>query len=149
MSEDIETKLHREGLTLTPIKTRAYAYMIDDFLISMLVFISFPSIFDSTLSNEEIISMVQSILFEVMLIKILYQSIFVTLYGATVGKIVMKIKVVEADTLDKPRFAVALNRAVFRIISQLFYGLGFLWGFFNPTRQTLHDKTARTLVINA
>lgn len=149
MNEDIETKLDREGLTLTPIKTRAYAYMIDDLLISMLIFISFPSIFDGTLSNEAIISLIQSILFEVMLIKILYQTIFVTLYGATVGKIVMKIKIVEVSTLDKPRFVVALNRAVFRIISQLFYGLGFLWGFFNPEKQTLHDKTARTLVINA
>jgi len=149
LNEDIETKLHREGLTLTPIKTRALSYMIDDLLISMLILISFPSIFDGTLSNEAVISLVQSILFEVMIIKILYQSIFITLYGATVGKIIMKIKVVEISTLDKPRFSVALNRAIFRIISQLFYGLGFLWGFFNPEKQTLHDKTARTLVINA
>ncbi len=70
-------------------------------------------------------------------------------YGATLGKIIMKIQIVEASTLSTPSFTSAFNRAVFRIFSELFLYLGFLWGTMNPLRQTWHDKTARTLVVDA
>jgi uncharacterized RDD family membrane protein YckC len=52
-------------------------------------------------------------------------------------------------TLQNPNIESSINRAIFRIVSESFFYLGFLWGFFDPARQTLHDKTARTLVIDA
>jgi uncharacterized RDD family membrane protein YckC len=42
----------------------------------------------------------------------------------------------------------ALNRGIFRVISELFFYLGFLWGLLDPTTQAWHDKTAKTLVVN-
>jgi uncharacterized RDD family membrane protein YckC len=84
-----------------------------------------------------------------MAMKIIYQTFFVMQYGATLVKILMKIQVVEVKTLSTPTVASAFNRAVFRIISELFLYLGFLWGTMNPLHQTWHDLTARTLVVDA
>lgn len=74
---------------------------------------------------------------------------FVMQYGATIGKIMMKIKVIEISTLDNPSWLSALNRGIFRVISEMFLYLGFLWGMMDPARQTWHDKTAKTLVVDA
>jgi uncharacterized RDD family membrane protein YckC len=70
-------------------------------------------------------------------------------YGATLGKILMKIRVVTLSTAQRPLFATALNRAIFRVISEILFYLGFLWAMLDPTRQGWHDKTAKTLVVNA
>ncbi|MDQ7059804.1 MAG: RDD family protein [Sulfurimonas sp.] len=69
-------------------------------------------------------------------------------YGASIGKIVMKIRVIEIKVLNNPNVLVALNRAIFRILSEMLFYLGFLWGMLDPSRQTWHDKTAKTLVVN-
>ena len=60
----------------------------------------------------------------------------------------MKIKVVEIKTLDNPNVLVALNRGIFRVISEMIFYLGFLWGMLDKSRQTWHDKTAKTMVVN-
>ena len=61
----------------------------------------------------------------------------------------MKIRVIELRSVQKPTVISSLNRAVFRVVSELLFFLGFLWGLLNPERQTWHDKTARTLVVDA
>lgn len=70
-------------------------------------------------------------------------------YGATIGKLAMKIRVIEINTLENPNVLVALNRAIFRVVSEMLFYLGFLWAMFDPARQGWHDKTAKTLVVNA
>ena len=84
-----------------------------------------------------------------IILKIIYQTFFVYQYGATLGKLAMKIKVIEIRTQSNPSFASSLNRAIFRIISEMFFYLGFLWGMMDPLKQTWHDKTAKTLVIKS
>ena len=83
-----------------------------------------------------------------MAMKIIYQAFFVMQYGASLGKIAMKIRVIEIKTLDNPNVISSLNRAIFRVISEMLFYLGFLWGMMDPSRQTWHDKTAKTLVTN-
>ena len=85
---------------------------------------------------------------EYMMMKIFYQAFFTMKYGASIGKIIMKIRVIEIDTLQYPNVLSSLNRAIFRVISEMMFYLGFLWGMLNPTRQSWHDKTSKTLVVN-
>ncbi len=85
---------------------------------------------------------------EYMAIKIFYQAFFVMQYGASLGKIVMKIRVIDLKTLQTPNVIISLNRAIVRVVSEMFFYLGFLWGMMDPSRQTWHDKTAKTLVID-
>ena len=148
MNEEIEEKLHREDITLAPIKKRAMALFIDELLLSFLLIIALWDSFSVATTTEEIINITNTFVLEYMALKIIYQTFFVMQYGASLGKIVMKIRVIELNTLQTPNVVVALNRAIFRVISEMLFYLGFLWGMMDPSRQTWHDKTAKTLVIN-
>lgn len=149
MNEEIESILHREGFTLADTKKRAMAFFIDEMLLSFLLILALYDNFSSATNIEEWINLTNQFVLEFMMMKIVYQAFFVMRYGATIGKIVMKIKVIEIRTLDNPNVLSSLNRAIFRVISEMFLYLGFLWGMMDPARQTWHDKTAKTLVIDA
>jgi len=149
LNENIQNILHREHLTLASIKKRALAFFIDEMLLSFLLVIAMSDAFSNAKTMQDIIIVTNSYLFEYLLMKIVYQTFFVMQYGATLGKLAVKIRVIEIATLANPSFVVSLNRAIFRIISEMLFYLGFLWGVMNPTRQTWHDKTAKTLVVNA
>jgi len=149
LNEEIEKLLNREHLHLASIKKRAMAFFIDEMLLSFLLIIAMSDSFSNAKSVEAIIILTNTYIMQYMMMKIVYQTFFVMQYGATLGKLAMKIKVIDIQTLDNPNFAVSLNRAIFRIISEMIFYLGFLWGMFDPQHQTWHDKTAKTLVIDA
>jgi uncharacterized RDD family membrane protein YckC len=149
MNEEIERLLAQEQLTLASVPKRFIAFVIDNFLVSLLFVAIIWNSFMQATTTEEILNVTNSFILEYMALKIIYQTFFVYMYGASIGKIVMKIRVIEIKTLQKPSIAAAFNRAVFRVISEMIFYLGFLWGVLNPTRQAWHDLSARTLVIDA
>ena len=149
MNEEIENILHREGILLASNKKRAMAFFIDEMLLSFLLVIALWDSFAQAVTMEQMINITNTFVLEYMLIKIIYQAFFVMQYGASIGKIVMKIRVIDINTIQTPNVVVSLNRAIFRVISELLMYLGFLWGLLNPERQTWHDKTAKTLVVDA
>jgi len=65
----------------------------------------------------------------------------------TLGKILMKIKVVNSD-YKKLSIVNALGRSVSRIISGIILGIGYIMVLFTKNKQALHDKLAKTYVIN-
>jgi len=148
MNEEIENILHRENITLADIKQRSLAFFIDEILLSFLLIIALWDSFSKAVTMEDMINLTNSFVFEYMFMKIVYQAFFIMQYGASIGKIVVKIRVIEIRTLTNPTVVSALNRAIFRVISEMFFYLGFLWGILDPARQTWHDKTAKTLVVN-
>ncbi len=149
MDESIEHRLREAGLELAPLGRRTVAYAIDDILISMLfVFLLWEPI-SMAQSAEEIAAVVNSVWLLMAMAQIIYHTWFVWQYGASLGKIARKMQVVEAASLSRPRFIVAFNRAIFRVISGMVLYLGFVWAFFDPLRQTWHDKIASTLVVDA
>jgi len=148
-NEDLERALHREGIELASIGQRALAFVIDEILLSFLLIVAMWDAFGDVSTTQEMILLTNQYIFEYILIKIAYQTFFVMQYGATLGKMAMKIRVIDTTTMSNPSFATSLNRAVFRVISEMFFYLGFVWGMMDPLRQTWHDKTANTLVVNA
>ena len=149
MNEELENILHREEITLASIKKRSMAFFIDEMLLSFILLIALWDSFVDAKTVEEVIYVTNTYVLEYMAMKIFYQAFFVMQYGASIGKIVMKIRVIEIKTLQNPSVISALNRGIFRVISEMFFYLGFLWGMMDPSRQTWHDKTARTLVVDA
>ena len=149
MNEELEEKLYREDIQLASTQKRAMALFIDELLLSLILIFSLSDAFANAQTVEAMIELSNTFMLEYMAIKIIYQTFFIVQYGATLGKIAMKIRVIEISTMQKPRLASAFNRAVFRIISEMLFYLGYLWGMFDPARQTWHDKTARTLVVDA
>jgi len=148
-NEDLERVLHREGITLASIKKRAMAFVIDEVLLSFLLIVAMWDSFIKASDAQEMILLTNQYLFEYLLMKIAYQTFFVMQYGATLGKMAMHIRIVDTQTMDNPSFLSSLNRAIFRVISEMFFYLGFIWGMMDAMRQTWHDKTASTLVIDA
>ena len=149
MDERIDSLLQREHLELSSIRQRAAAFGIDELLLSVIMIIILWDPMSKAQTMESMIAVTNSFLLEYMAIKIIYQTFFTMQYGATLGKIVMKIRIIELATLSSPTFLSAFNRSVFRVVSEILFYLGFVWAVLDPYRRSWHDRTARTLVINA
>lgn len=149
MNEQLDEMLDREHLQVASLKARSAAFGIDELLISTLLFIVLWDNIEQAKSLEAIIGLTNHFLLEFMAIKIVYQTFFTMQYGATLGKIAMKIRVIEVKTLSNPSFFSAFNRSVFRVVSEALLYFGFLWAFLDPYRRSWHDFTAKTLVVNA
>jgi uncharacterized RDD family membrane protein YckC len=148
MNDDIDLLLNRERLKLSSIQSRAAAFGIDETLLSVLLLIVLWGPISSAATTEAMIGVINTFVLEYMAIKIIYQTFFTVQYGATLGKIAMKIRVVDINTLSNPRLLSAFNRSAFRIVSELILYFGFLWGILDPYKRTWHDFTARTLVVD-
>lgn len=149
MNTELESLLLREKLELSSIRARAAAFGIDELLLSFILIVILWDSIRAASNVESMIMVINTFILEYMMIKIAYQTFFTMQYGATVGKIVMKIRIVEIRTLSNPGFLSAFNRSVFRIVSEALFYLGFVWAFFNPARRAWHDLSAKTLVIDA
>jgi uncharacterized RDD family membrane protein YckC len=145
---DLEERLFRENIQLAKIEKRVLAHAIDDVILSIILFIIIAESISTAQSQAEMILLVNSFLFEFMFIKFIYHSVFTALYGGSLGKIIMKIKVV--NTLDFGEISIldSLNRSFMRLFSEMIFWLGFLWGVFDPNKQSWHDKSAKTIVVD-
>ena len=138
-------------LELASMRSRALAFVIDDLLVTFIVLIIFWDNIIAVSQNMEAMMylMKTDLVMPLIILKVLYQVVFVWYYGATIGKIVAKIRVIDANHWGRVSFFSALLRSVGRIFSEMFFYVGFLIGFFNDGRKTFHDFTGRTLVVNA
>ncbi|HHH37534.1 MAG TPA: RDD family protein [Epsilonproteobacteria bacterium] len=130
-------------------KKRVGAFVIDDLVVSFLFLAIFWSQLASLRTVEEVNLFLTENFLIIVTIKILYHTLFVWQSGMTLGKYMMKIKVVTQQTGDIPKLHIALSRASLRIVSETFFYLGFAMAFFNPMVQTLHDKLTGCVVIDA
>ena len=137
---------------------RIWSFMIDDMVINLLLMIIFSSQLSALMSgitevNEASVMMINQFIMDniaiVLAIKVLYHTILVWQSGMTVGKYLLKIRVVEINSGMRPSFTQAFWRASVRLISEMFFYIGFVFAFFSPLHQTLHDKLSNCVVTNA
>ncbi|MFV1995441.1 MAG: RDD family protein [Verrucomicrobiales bacterium] len=67
--------------------------------------------------------------------------------SATPGKMILNLKIVDAETFGKPSTTQLLIRFFGYIASMIPACLGFLWVAWDPRKQGWHDKLARTVVV--
>lgn len=146
--EEIIERFEQENITLAPFPKRFFAYVIDEILVSILFVLIYLEAVGDQGNIEDTINMINSMVVYIMSLKVLYQTFFVTMYGATLGKIFLKIKVISINDLENPKLIPSLARAMVRVISESVFYLGFVWALMNPKRETWHDKAAKTLVVN-
>jgi uncharacterized RDD family membrane protein YckC len=65
----------------------------------------------------------------------------------TPGKLVLGLRIVDAETGATPPVNRLVLRYVGYLVSALPLGLGYLWALWDPRRQGWHDKMAGTLVV--
>ena len=148
-NDELIEKFESENITLASLQKRGFAYLIDEILISVLFAVIYLDQIPDNMNTEEMIGAINGLFGYVIILKVIYQTYFVWMYGATLGKIAMKIRVISTDDLENPSLILSLSRAAFRIISESIFYLGFIWAALNPKRETWHDRVANTLVVNA
>ncbi len=147
--EQLQTQLDSEDIKLATFNKRAIAFMLDDMVISLLFAVIFWDKFKTMVEPDALILFVNSLFIYIILVKTVYQTVFIALYGQTLGKMVVKIRVINREYLDQPSYLEALQRGVIRALSEVVFYIGFIWANFTPLRQTWHDKFAKTLVVDA
>ena len=140
-----------DNLQLASMRSRALGYVIDDFLVTIIIMMIFwEDIISVSQDMDALMYLLKAELaFPLIMLKVIYQTFFVWYYGATIGKIVVKIRVIDANKWGRVSIISSFLRAVGRIFSEMYFYIGFLIGFFNNGRKTFHDITGRTLVVNA
>jgi uncharacterized RDD family membrane protein YckC len=145
------------SLPIASIQKRIASFVIDDLVISVFIFIIFYDQFSEVFSNmtvvdqaaiETINAFIAQNIMVIFAVKILYHTVLVWQNGMTLGKYLMKIKVIDLETEKVPGFSKALLRASIRIPSEVLFYLGFLMAFFVPLKQTLHDKLSNCVVVD-
>ena len=138
---------------------RLAAYLIDFVLLSLVMFIivvvSGSYLEDSTGPNQPIVPIAvetgtadraRAIAAIGYILPIVYMIGFWTWRGQTPGKMALGIKIVRTDGYPIG-FARSILRYVGYIISGLMLMLGYVWIAFDPKKQGIHDKIARTYVV--
>jgi len=141
--------MNKNNLELATTRARMLAFVIDDFLITFIIIAMYWS--NIAASGNDLVSILivmNEFVWQILILKFIYQSFFVWYYGATIGKIITKIRIIDYNDLGSVSLSNSLVRSMLRIISEMFFYIGFIFAFFTEGRQTFHDKLARTLVVN-
>ena len=141
-------------LFITMGKSDSSAF-IDDGAPSLLDKYQFLSYADGIINGPSRISFFESFLrifpgpaaMGLFVLPLLYYVLFEGLWGATIGKLFLGIRVRRKDG-GKINFVTAFIRFFGRLISTMIFMLGYVLALFDNKRQTLHDKIANTLVLN-
>ena len=149
------------ALPIADSKKRILAFVIDDIVVSLFFLIIFYDQItaylqaipldqqaDTQLVLEAMNQFIAAQLMPLLGLKVIYHTVLVWQNGMTLGKYLMKIRVVSLLDNEKPLFMTALSRAMLRIPSEVFMYLGFLMAFFTPLSQTFHDKFSNCVVID-
>lgn len=147
--EKIEEILAREEIQVAHLWKRVVAHFIDDLLISMVVIgMYWEKIMQNAGDAEVIIGMISNSWLILYVLRIVYHWLFVRYFGATIGKIVVKVRVIELGLLDNPSSKQALVRSILRALSEFLMYLPFLYIVTNPLFRGLHDKASQTIVVD-
>lgn len=130
------------------IGRRMVSFVIDDLLVSFLFIAIFYGQIVSLGTQEAMIFFVAQNSWVLLLLKMFYHTFFIAYSGATVGKYFAKIVAIDETSGEKLSWSMAALRAIVRVIGESLFYITFLFAFFSPKRQTLHDKLTNCVVVN-
>jgi uncharacterized RDD family membrane protein YckC len=81
-----------------------------------------------------------------MLLGVSYEVLLIGAYGATLGKMACRIKVVVADG-SKVSYLRALGRYFAKLLSWFICGIGYIMAGFDEEKRALHDRICNTRVV--
>ena len=146
---DIENILDREGLRIARDDKRILAFVVDDIIISILITAVFYNQIMALKGDlEGVRNLFSDMFLYITVIIILYQTIFTSMYGASIGKIICKIKIIKIDTLDKPNLFESFLRSFLRSGGCSLLYIPLLIAFATPLRRAMHDIFSKTIVID-
>ena len=136
-------------LELASTSSRIKAFVIDDLSITLLiVLIMWDSIASTNGDLVVVMTLMNEAFLQIVILKFIYQTFFIWYFGATIGKIVTKIRVIDFENFGRVSLASAAVRSAGRIFSEMLFYIGFILAYFTESKQTFHDKFGKTLVVN-
>lgn len=90
--------------------------------------------------------MIVALYLVLILLHVAYKVFFVGRFGATPGKMVLKLKVVMADG-SRVTYGRALTRFFAEIVSALTLYIGYIMAAFDEEKRALHDRICNTRVV--
>jgi len=145
-------KLNTGKMDYASIGTRFGAAVLDGLLLWIVSFVTqmlLMAVMASTSRSQPNLAIViQIILFLVgMAIGLSYETFMIGKYGATLGKMAVKIKVVTADG-GPVSYSRALGRYFAKFLSGMICFIGYLMAIFDQEeRRALHDRICDTRVV--
>lgn len=139
---------------------RFVAFLIDSLLASLLIAPLVRYLFASdinpldffrpenimTLDLASMLTFIYSQIFS-LAITVAIIIVFWIYRSATPGKIILGLKIVQANNLQPLSTGQCFARYLGYYLSSLFFCMGFLWVAFDTRKQGWHDKISNTLVI--
>ena len=114
------------------------------FSIDLIVLYSTLRMAGLTMGDWQLLPPVPMLAF-LLLLKLSYFGAFTAACGQTIGKMAAHIRVVSDDVpLDPAR---AIRRTIVSAVSLLAFGAGFIPALLDPDHRALHDRVARTRVV--
>jgi len=133
---------------------RALAQVIDGLLIGVPLFVLTVSIGGDLSDSDNDNLLWLTVLW--LAVSLVYSTAFVAISGATIGKRIVKIKVVNRADGSPVGWTYAAVRALVPTVAGLIPVIGFalniavyVRAFFHPLRQGLHDAAAGTVVVRS
>lgn len=151
-----EKDLDRENLQLSSVKKRFLALVLDELIFIVLIFLSIvvgqetqtnPANFDT--AYVEMVEKIAKMATLLNIVIVAYETLFVYLYGATPGKIWQRIYIIKTQDFSRLSFFDALVRAISKQLNRYIFYFGFFLVFVGEFRQTLQDRIAKTIVVDA
>ena len=150
---------------LADLGPRILAYLIDSFIVGAIIGVAYGIVAVLILvmagatsgseAGQEASSLFILLICLVMIPLTLGITFFNLIYlagknnGQTIGKKVMKIRIVKEGGGSFGYMDAFLRNVVGYWISSLVCDLGFIWGLFDSRHQTWHDKIFKTVVVKA
>ncbi len=135
-------------MIVASIPKRGVAFIIDEVVVSFYFMAIFWDEISAIKSADAFEMFAADNLIVLFGLKVAYHTFFIGLNGMTLGKYLVKIKAVDLETKQSIGFIRAFIRAVFRFANELFFYIGFWFALFAPLKQTLHDYSTNTVVID-
>ena len=137
---------------LASIGQRALAQVIDSVIIGIPLFFISTSVSGDLTEADNGSLLVVTVLW--LGVSLFYNTAMIAVYGATIGKRIMKLMVVNREDGSAVTWTYAAVRALVPTVAGLIPVVGlaanlvvYLRAIFHPLRQGLHDAAAGTIVV--
>lgn len=125
---------------------RLLAQIIDAIILGVLGYLLFGSAVTNVTGADGLYSVNVSFTNWQTLIPVLYTILFWIWKGATPGKMVLGMKIINVDGSDLT-WGRAIGRYFAYFVSAIVIFIGFIWIGFDSKKQGWHDKLAGTYVV--
>lgn len=144
------------SFTLATFSQRALAFSLDVIVLTLslgaIFYLLFGAIFFEAVTTPMRLAEILGLSFTQMRFADIGPAVVAVVmlvkFKGTPGKLLMKLEIVDVDTLQALSYSKALLRQIGYIPSTLALGLGFFWMLQDDKNQCWHDKLGHSLVIS-